>query len=353
VSASRGVGDPAVRIEPVNVAPEGWDELARASTGSSHHHLYGWRRIMEDVLGHECVYLAASEDGKLVGILPLVRVKSVVFGHYLVSMPFLNYGGPLGSDAAVSALAREATRMAESEGVKLLELRARESIPLDLRVSHRKITVVLDIPAEGSATLFKKLDSKLRSQVRRPAKEGVTYQFGADQVDPFFDVFSHHMRDLGTPTQSREFFRRIADEFPDSSWFGCAWLAGRPIACGCGFRWSSEFEMTWASSLREFNRTSANMGLYWAFMERAAADGATTFNFGRCTPGSGTHRFKRQWGGRDEQLWWYQLSRDRDAEGAATPSPDAGVWSLGPRMWRHLPVGLANALGPRIVRFIP
>jgi serine/alanine adding enzyme len=164
-------------------------------------------------------------------------------------------------------------------------------------------------------------------------------------------VFAHHMRDLGTPTQPRALFEAIAAAFDQEVWFGCASLAGRPIACGCGFRWGDEFEMTWASALVEFNRLSANMGLYWAFMERAALEGCARFNFGRCTPGSGTHRYKQQWGGRDEQLHWYQWARKEGA--AATPSPDDGAYAWGPRVWKRLPVALATALGPRIVRGIP
>jgi hypothetical protein len=110
--------------------------------------------------------------------------------------------------------------------------------------------------------------------------------------------------------------------------------------------------MTWASSLTEYNRIAPNMLLYWEFMRRAIAEGLTLFNFGRCTPGRGTHRFKRQWGSRDEPLWWYQRAEDGAAD-AATPSPESGMLSLGPRIWRHLPLPVATALGPHIVRFIP
>ena len=223
-------------------------------------------------------------------------------------MPFLNYGGPLGDDHAVKALAGEAVRIAESGGVKLLELRSRIPLPLDLPVSHRKITVVLDLP-ENSEVLFKAIPAKVRSQVRRPQKEGVTVRFGPDQVDPFFSVFSRHMRDLGTPTLPLGFFRAIAKEFGEDAWFGCAWLNDQPIACGAGFAWGREYEMTWASSLSEHNRIAPNMLVYWSFMERAIAAKLKVFNFGRCTPDGGTLRFKRLWGSRDETLQWYQPAR--------------------------------------------
>jgi serine/alanine adding enzyme len=337
-------------VLPFDGAPSEWDAFVRRQAGWTHFHLYGWRDVMRNALGHEAVHLSVREDGALTGVLPLVRVRSLLFGHYLVSMPFVNYGGPLGGDEAVRALSSEAIRMAKASGAKLLELRSARELPLDLPVSHRKVTVVMDLPADADA-LMKAFPAKLRSQVRRPEKEGVTYAFGPDQVAPFFRVFARHMRDLGTPTQGRRLFEEIARAFPHDAWFGCAWLGGRPIAAGAGFRWGAEFEMTWASALSEFNRTSANMGLYRAFMERAISEGCTRFNFGRCTPGGGTHRYKLQWGGRDEPLWWYQHTHG--GVPAATPSPDQGAYSWGPQVWKRLPLSIATAIGPRIVRFIP
>jgi serine/alanine adding enzyme len=185
--------------------------------------------------------------------------------------------------------------------------------------------------------------------VRRPQKEGVTVRFGADQVAPFYEVFSRHMRDLGTPVLSRALFEQIAATFPDDAWFGCAWKDDKPIACGAGFVFNGEFEMTWASALRAYNSISPNMALYWAFMERASTAGLSVFNFGRCTPGSHTHKFKLQWGSRDVPLYWYQDAK----AAAATPSPDEGPYALATKLWMKLPLPVANLLGPRIVRGIP
>lgn len=326
-----------------------WDAFVRRQPGWTSFHLNGWRDVVARVFGHRTPYLAARDAaGELSGILPLVLVTSPVFGRYLVSMPFVNYGGPLGSPEAVRALVDEAVRLADREKVKLLELRSRTELPLDLPVSHRKITVVLDLP-ETTDLLMKSFEAKLRSQVRRPAKEGIVVKMGRDQVEPFYRVFAQHMRDLGTPVQPLKLFTELADTFGDEFWVGCAWLGDIPVAGGCGFRWDAEFEMTWASSLYAYNKLSPNMGLYWAFMERAVQEKLKVFNFGRCSPGAGTHKFKKQWGSRDEQLWWYQ----HGAGAASTPSPDDGAYSWGPKLWRKLPVPIANLLGPPIVAGIP
>jgi len=339
-----------IRVEKYAGTETAWDAFAATQQGYTHFHLLRWRTVISRVFGHECVYLAArAADGELVGVLPLVRVRSVVFGHYLVSMPFLNYGGPLGSEAGVRALVHEATELARRDDVKLLELRSKVPLPIDLPVSHRKVTMLLDLP-DDPGVLLKNFSGKLRSQIRRPQKEGVVVAFGPEQVEPFYSVFSRHMRDLGTPTQSLAFFREIADGFPDDCWFGCAYLRGQPVAAGCGFHFEEEFEMTWASSLRQYNRESPNMLLYWAFMDRAIERGVKVFNFGRCTPRSGTHRFKMQWGSREQPLWWYGLAASAEV---TTPSPNDSAFSWGPRLWRRLPTSIATAVGPSIVRYIP
>jgi FemAB-related protein (PEP-CTERM system-associated) len=241
--------------------------------------------------------------------------------------------------------------LAGTHQVRLLELRSREQLATDLQASHRKITVVLDLPSTDDA-LWSTLPAKVRSQIRRPQKEGIEVRVGLDQLEPFYSVFSAHMRDLGTPTHSLSFFRTIAQEFPNDVRFACAYLGDEPIACGCGFLWDAEFEITWASALRAHKALAANMLVYWVLMQRAIADGARVFNFGRCTAGSGTHKFKLQWGARDETLWWYQHSGFGDA-GSDMPSPDQSRYAMATQIWRRLPLAMTTRLGPSIVRYIP
>jgi FemAB-related protein (PEP-CTERM system-associated) len=285
-------------------------------------------------------------------VLPLVRVKSIVFGHYLVSMPFLNYGGPLGSADGIRAVVAEAARIASLDDVKLLELRSRAELPIDLPVSHRKLTVLLDLLPNADA-MMKSLPAKLRSQVKRPMKEGIEVRFGAKQLGPFFNVFAEHMRDLGTPALPRSFFETIAEVFPNDVVFAVAYHENTAVACGCGFLWNGEFEITWASALRAYNKMSPNMLVYWALMERMIERGARVFNFGRCSRDSGTHKFKMQWGSREETLWWYQRVGGKSKPETATPNPDQGAFALAARVWQKLPLPLATAMGPAIVRFIP
>lgn len=330
-----------------------WNRFVAETEGGTFCHLAGWREVMADTLGAECLFRAVvADDGRYQGVLPLVRVRSRIFGHYLVSMPFLNYGGPIGTPAAERLLLEWAREEAQRSGADLLELRTRHAASQgeEFSTSNRRITVVLDLPEEPETLWSKGFPSKLRSQIRRPQKEGMTARFGADQVAAFYEVFSRNMRDLGTPVLPRRFFEYLQRVFPAEVKFGVVYHGDIPVAAGCGFTWGGEYEMTWASSLREYNRQAPNMLLYWSFMEEAIRDGVRLFNFGRCAPGGGTHRFKLQWGSRDLALPWAQWS-PRGV--AATPSPERPVFQLATAVWQRLPVAVANRVGPVLARRIP
>ncbi len=336
--------------QPLDGGTDTWDDFVTRATGSSFCHLAGWRDVLSDALGAECLYRVATDrNGELQGVLPLARVHSRIFGHYLVSLPFLNYGGPLGTPDARRQLAWEAVAEARRSRADLLELRTRAGEDLELPVASRKIAVLLGLPSSAEE-LSKSFPSKLRSQIRRPIKDGLTARFGLDQREAFYDVFSRTMRDLGTPVLPETFFERLIVAFPDLVVFGAVYRGDQPLAGGCGFVWRGEFEMTWAGAVRESRTLAANMLLYWAFMEQMISRGVRVFNFGRCSPGGGTHRFKQQWGGTDVPLPWCQYARRGRS---ATPSPDDPAFSWGPRVWRLLPLSIANRLGPRLVRFLP
>lgn len=341
-----------MNVLPLDRQGGAWDDFVARADGGRYCHLAAWRDILVDVLGAECLYWAAADDsGSWQGVLPLVRVRSRLFGHYLVSLPFLNDGGPLGVQAARDRLVAEAVSEARRSRADLLELRTRDAIDegLPLSRSDRKITVVLPLPPVAES-LFKTFPGKLRSQIRRPIKEGLTVRFGPEQREPFYEVFTRTMRDLGTPVLPGAFFERIATAFPELALFGVVYRGDEPLAAGCGFTWRGEFEMTWAGSVRASRPIAANMLLYWSFMEHVIGRGVSAFNFGRCTPGGGTHHFKRQWGGVDVALPWSQWSL-RDVR--ATPSPDRPIYRAAAAVWRRLPLAMVNRLGPVLARRLP
>jgi serine/alanine adding enzyme len=339
-----------IAIKPFAGDARAWDAFVERSPGATYCHLFAWREIMSEALGHECFHLvASSEDGEWAGVLPMVRVRSPLLGHYLVSMPFLNSGGPLGTPEAERELVAWAVCEAQRSRVDLLELRSRRLVTSAPRQSNRKITVQLPLP-DAPEKLWASFPSKLRSQVRRPLKAGFETRFGAGEREPFCEIYGRTMHRLGTPALPPILFARIAALLPGIVEFGVVYLKGKPVAAGCGFRWRGEFELQWAGALSEHNRDAPNMLLYWAFMERMIAAGTKVFDFGRCTPGGGTHGFKRQWGGSDVALPWAQWSPKNVM---ATPSPERPLFRFAANCWKQLPHAVTARVGPLIATRLP
>lgn len=328
---------------------DAWNRFVEEHPHGSTFHRWEWRDVYREVYRHETPYLTAWRGDRLAGVLPLVRVKSMVFGHYLVSLPFVSYGGPLGDADAQRALTAQAAAL--GKGAKLVELRSR--VPLDTAFTPvtRKITVVLDVVPNDYEATFRRFDSKLRSQVRRGEKEGVIVRFGREHAAAFHTVFTEHMRDLGSPAHGLRFFEQLADALGDRAWIGVAYLGHEPVAAGFAIENGPEVEISWASALRRYQKISPNMALYGAFIRRTCERGFSAFNFGRCTEGSGTHQFKKQWGSRDEPLPWYQMGHG--AGESAPPTPDQGAFALAVKVWQKLPLSVTRSVGARLIGGIP
>lgn len=314
---------------------------------------YEWRKVFERVFGHRCFYLIARNlSGGVSGVLPLVQLKSVLFGNFLVSVPCFNYGGTLAdNDSVRGELIREAWAVAEKLGASHVELRHRAQVSVDLPFRDDKVSMQLSLPT-STDELWQGFSSKLRAQIRRPTKAGaICDEGGIELLNDFYAVFSRNMRDLGTPVFPKNLFRDMCDSFPDSTRIFVVRLHDKPCAAGITYGFRDRLEIPSASSLREHNRESVNMLLYWKVLQYAIRQRYRIFDFGRSTVNAGTYRFKKQWGAEPVQLHWHYCLRP----GADVPSlsPDNPKFRLATNIWRRLPIGVANVLGPRIVRYLP
>jgi serine/alanine adding enzyme len=324
-----------------------WPRLA------AHHP--AWNAVMVNGLGHKPFNLAAfSDSGSLVGILPLSFVRSPLFGKFLVSQPYLNTGGVWADEEEVAvALVDQAVRLADQLDVKHLELRH------EVRLDHPKLNAErtdkvhmrLALPA-SSEELLKSFKSKLRSQIKKGAENPFEIEFGGEKLLPqFYGLFAHNMRDLGTPVYSRGLFRSILTAFGgDRAELAVVRLHGTPVAGALLVHDHDRTEVPSASSLRQFNATGANMWMYWRLLERAIERGSTTFDFGRSSIGSGTYKFKEQWGAvAYPAVWQYYVRRGNPAD----MRPDSPNKQRLISIWQRLPVWLTKFIGPSIVRGIP
>jgi serine/alanine adding enzyme len=231
-----------------------------------------------------------------------------------------------------------------------VELRHRVRRFADVPAKCHKVAMLR--PLSGERTMWEGLDRKVRNQIRKAEKSGLTAHVGGEELlDEFYQVFSENMRDLGTPVMSRTFFREVLRQFPRRTRVFLLRHGEDPVAASLTYTYRETAEVPWASSLRSHRSSAPNMLLYWTMLRHASAAGCRVFDFGRSTPDEGTYHFKRQWGAEPEALVWeYGLLEGR---GVPDISPRNERFSPAIRAWQHIPVWVTRIMGPAIVRNIP
>jgi serine/alanine adding enzyme len=330
-----------------------WDLFVRAFEGATAYHCFGWKAVFASSFGHPCHYLAAIDDnGRWQGVLPLVHMRSRIFGNFLVSLPFVNYGGLLcKNDAAARLLLDEAEKIRRSSGATHVELRHVARRPENLPTKQHKVTMVLDLAGDVDSQ-WKVFRSEIRNRIRKAEKSGLQFVIGhLDLLDGFYEVFARNMRDLGTPVYAKRLFHDVLEGFPDTTRILAVRHEGRAIAAGIVLWFGDTLEMPWVSSIRDFQALCPNNMLYWEAIRFAIAHNFRRFDFGRSTPQEGTYNFKKQWGAIPIQLHWQYLM-DKDSE-LPELNPSNPKYQAAIRVWQRLPVSVTKVLGPRIVRNIP
>ncbi|OUR99278.1 hypothetical protein A9Q81_11290 [Gammaproteobacteria bacterium 42_54_T18] len=328
-----------------------WNEYVKKHKASCAYHLLDFKPIVEQSFGHKALYLAAYDHQQhIVGILPLVHTKSRIFGSYMTSIPYFNYGGPLTDNPSVeSQLIQHADRLSKTLGASHIEIR--ETNPRQNTPSKTdKMSMFLALP-DSSDTLWSDIGTKARAQIKKGLKNNLVFKTGKHELlKDFYRVFSINMRDLGTPVYSISFFEHILSSKLDTT-LAVQYHEGAPVSCAFLIGYKGCLEIPWASTLRSANKLDSNMVLYWNILKFACNNKYLHFDFGRSSKDAPTFKFKKQWGARPSQLHWHYLL----PEGEALPNlnPNNPKLKLIIWCWTKLPLFIANALGPFLARSLP
>jgi FemAB-related protein (PEP-CTERM system-associated) len=335
------------------------DSFVQNHPQGSAYHLSAWCRAVGAAYGYRSQVLVARRGGRLAGMLPLCVISRPFGSARWVSLPFCDLGGPLADDAALAAsLAARARADLGARQLAGLELRCLGTLDAaadPATLAGRKVRMLLDLP--GSADdLMKSYPPKLRSQVRKAAKNGLEAEVSAAPaaVDEFYEVYARNMRRLGSPPHSRAWFEAIHRHYgADGLFFVLVRHEGKVVGAGCVLVCGDRAVIPWASTLADYNRLAPNMQLYDTILAAACARGMREFDFGRSTYGEGTYKFKEQWGARPCPLAWQEWKAGASQPHAETVKAGPGrLRPLVEQVWQQLPLALTNSLGPRLRRYI-
>lgn len=352
------------------------DEYQRYIAGhpqATPYHDGAWLQAVERAYNHAGWLVSARSSGRLCGVLPLVEVRPPIGLASLVSLPFCDLAGALADSAEIkSQLVKQAQTLASEHRIKSLELRE-GGTPLSSVDGESarpgaqpwpggaKVRMLCELP-EDSEALFRSYKPKLRSQIRKAGKNGLTAELRTqtDALPLFYNVFAQTMRRLGSPVHSLRWFQELQAAYGDKMLVAVVFHNQTPVGAGVVLMAGRQACIPWAATLQEYNRLAPNMLLYWTLLSHVCDRGCTQFDFGRSTLGEGTYRFKKQWGAQPHQLIWRDHNADAahvtgEKSGAAGGGGSLGASRLRPvieHIWRRLPLSMTNWVGPKLRRYI-
>ena len=336
-----------------SIPPSEWNQFVFNHPESKLYHTLEWLQLIQDTFKHETNFLVLQKNNEIEGIFPSIEFNSFFFGKFAVSLPFVTYGGPLlRRSGDFELIIDEVRRQIAERNLDFFEIRFDKNIQLNIPQKRHKVTFILDLPSDPE-TLFSSFKAKLRNQIRRPMKENMYVKHGdIDLLDDFYKIFSINMRDLGTPVYPKCFFNNILEIFHQNAFVVVVYSQfDQPAAAALLIQYREKMEIPWASSIKEFNKFSPNMLLYWESLKLAIQRQCNQFDFGRCSPGSGTYRFKKQWGAQERQLYWYYVLANSNE--LPELNPDNPKYKILIKIWQNLPLPVSNFLGPHIIKNIP
>jgi len=325
-----------------------WEEFVQRCPDATFFHRIGWKDIIEACFGHTTHYLLAERDAQIIGVLPLAEVKSLLFGHALVSLPFCAYGGVAATEAdAVKALHGSARELGATIGAEHLELRDRAVREADwprqeLYVTFRK--AILPKLDDNLAAIPR----KQRAMVRKGITRGLVSRIDAD-VDRFFTLYADNVHRHGTPPLSKRYFEALRRTFDrDCEVLTVTEPGGKAVSSVLSFYFRDEVLPYYAGEVEAARDLAANDFKYWELLRRACERGLRSFDFGRSKRGTGSFAFKKNWGLEPMPLAYeYCLYRRQRIPENNPLNPRYRVLMA---LWRRLPIPVANLIGPHLVK---
>lgn len=336
-----------------------WNEYVLRNPASSPHQLFEWGLSINAAYKHPMYYLMAEEGSEITGVLPLIYMKPPFFRGHLVSLPYCDVGGELADNRkAFDSLFLEAITLAKILKVKQLEIRqwgtARFALKssLPVRTGREKVSMILPLP-ESSHVLFEGFKSKLRSQIRKAIKNNLRFRWGTlEDLNDFYRVFGFNMKLLGSPVHSKKWFHVLLNNFREKARLALVYYGQVPVGAALILCHGQFVSIPWASTLREYNYLSPNMLLYWNVLKFAADEGYRQFDFGRCTPGEGTYKFKAQWGAEAVPLNWHYIFLGEAAEDVQKRPGLKNKRDALAKVWSAIPLPVTNVIGPPLRKYI-
>jgi len=331
-----------------------WDAFVDQHANGSFCHLYGWANVISKAVGHQTHYLISEDSsGSVCGILPLVEMKSWLFGHTLSSTPFCMYGGAIANQHEQQvALEESAKTLAAKLNVDYLELRYQsQQVHLQgMQFTEKSAHCFFEkeIP-ESDDDILLAIKKKQRAVVRHALKNELDIKVNRD-VDTLYKIYSISVRNLGTPVFSKKLFKSLLEEFCDNVDILTVYKDNSALSSVLSFYYKDMVMPYYGGGVEGARRHKSNDLMYYQLMCHAAKKGMNVFDFGRSKNESGAFKYKSTWGIEPKPLYHYFCLIK--ATELPDLSPNNPKYQKKIALWQKLPVSVSQIIGPFLSKYL-
>ena len=321
--------------EQILIEAEAHGIAKRSITGTNISHNIELIHLLSNTFGYKPELLLVYSDKVLIGFIPLS-----ILHNKAISMPHFSYGGYCGiSHLKQSHMEKiiKSLSMKYSGGFMIREFK-----PYSKHIFNEKVAYHLKLE-KSSDDQFSTLNKKLRSQIRKAIKNGITVAPG--NLEDFYAIYTENMHyKHGSPQLSHEFFNNLLHSYSSGEVKIFIAKFNEKVIGSCLMVGFHDFiEVCWAATSVKYNHLSPNMLLYWTMISYAVDHEYRIFSFGRTNRDSGSQRFKKQWGAVEIPLVW-----------SSNKALDLSYskFKFLTKIWRLTPSMVTNFLSPIITKYI-
>ena len=331
-----------------------WDELAgRCGTV---FHTTAFRRVLLDSFGYNCCYHAViDEKDRLRALLPLIKGRNLAMEMAAIGLPFVNYIDVCATDEmAKKFLIDSIPMLRKNNSLGYVELRLKELVPqvANWQRTDGHVTFVLPLEQDEEHVLSLSTRSN-RNHVRKVYRNNC-FASSLDQcyLKDFYNIYVRRMKQLGSPSPGIKFFESLFKNFPNDAYllsvidcFTNNVIGGMVLLSGLSDR---TLFYLYGANLIEYNKQYLNNFMYWEAVKLGFELNMIALDLGRSQIGSGTYKFKSQWGAIPQPLYYRSC---QETMGKAWQA-DKEQLKIFIDLWKVIPAAITDVVGRKIIKYL-
>lgn len=371
----------------INIAKNISEEELNNFLSTNEHkifHIYNYKKFIEDAFGGEYQFIVArdknnNENNNIITILPIVKIKSRIFGSKLISSSYIEYGGFSGSTVGILPIL-DYLKENNSSDCDYLEIRGgmEEHDPelskhLIKKNLYKRFVLKLKCSSEnfdnkniktsrfnnitfssGSVPAVIFFRSNIQKSKRKAINKAVNNNIKVkdidfsekDEFEEFYNLYCKNMRNFGSPSYSKSYFISFYKNLVLNK-FGKIYGAydnEKLVAALLGFCYNDSVHIIISVSDEKKQENRPNDAVHSEFIEWAIENNYKYFDFGRVREESGQFEYKQKWSPELLDLpSYFALWNIKDI-----PFVDPQKHQFLVKAWRRLPLFATKALGMKI-----